>query len=318
MQITELGAQDFASRFQPEYIYNTVAFAELNSSKASALHYLSIGDTKPRFGIILGERGGMLHSPFSAPFGGFVQRGAQRLEYKDEAVRLVVDYARSLGKGLVIVPPSLVYDSGEISQWVNVMSRHMHTSWVDLNYHFTPSHFADYENHIERSARKNLRHALRQQFSFRHLDSSSLADVTRAYNVIRRNREERGFPLRMTLEQVWQTVSNVVQADFFVLEHDGTDVAAAQVFQVARGVYQVVYWGDIREYSSLRPMNMLTYKVFKHYHETGARLLDIGISTEDGQPNYGLCEFKQSIGCEVTLKYRFTIDSQTDNNHTRQ
>lgn len=54
--------------------------------------------------------------------------------------------------------------------------------------------------------------------------------MARAYEVIRRNREERGFPLRMTLEQVWQTVSNVVQADFFVLEHEGEDVAAAQVF----------------------------------------------------------------------------------------
>ena len=78
--------------------------------------------------------------------------------------------------------------------------------------------------------------------------------------MIRRNREERGFPLRMTLEQVWQTVSNVIRADFFMLEHEGEDVAAAQVFHVAEGVAQVVYWGDIREYSALRPMNFLTYR----------------------------------------------------------
>ena len=129
--------------------------------------------------------------------------------------------------------------------------------------------------------------------------------MERAYEVIRRNREEHGYPLRMTLEQVWQTVTSVVKADFFVLEHEGRDVAAAQISHVAEGIAQVIYWGDIRKYSALRPMNFLAYSLLDHYYKQGLRILDIGPSTEDGVPNYGLCEFKENIGCEVTLKYRF-------------
>lgn len=307
MEITELPAAEYEKLFPAEYIYNTVAFAELNRDKVSAIAYLAIGDTKPRFGITLGERDGVLRSPFSAPFGGFVQRGQQRLDYMDEAARLVVGYARSRGKQLLVTPPSMVYDIGEQSKWVNILSRHMRQRFVDLNYHFSPLRIADYEKYIERSARKNLRHAEREEFQFVKLDSSSRDDVARAYEVIRRNREERGFPLRMTLEQVWQTVSRVVKADFFVLCHEGADVAAAQVFHVAKDIAQVVYWGDIREYSALRPMNMLTYRVFRYYYDQGLRILDIGPSTEDGIPNFGLCEFKESIGCEVTPKYSFLI-----------
>ena len=36
-------------------------------------------------------------------------------------------------------------------------------------------------------------------------------------------------------------------------------------------------------------------------------ILDIGPSTENGIPNYGLCEFKESIGCSVTMKYSFEL-----------
>lgn len=106
----------------------------------------------------------------------------------------------------------------------------MNVRCTDLNYHVDLQRIADYEKIIDRSARKNLHHALNVPFNLIKLNSNDHSDVARAYEVIRRNREERGFPLRMTLEQVWQTVSNVVQADFFVLEHKGEDVGCCAGF----------------------------------------------------------------------------------------
>jgi len=35
------------------------------------------------------------------------------------------------------------------------------------------------------------------------------------------------------------------------------------------------------------------------------RYIDIGPSTENSIPNYGLCEFKESIGCDISPKYTF-------------
>jgi hypothetical protein len=37
----------------------------------------------------------------------------------------------------------------------------------------------------------------------------------------------------------------------------------------------------------------------------GMKFVDIGPSTENSIPNYGLCEFKESIGCTVVNKYSF-------------
>ena len=34
--------------------------------------------------------------------------------------------------------------------------------------------------------------------------------------------------------------------------------------------------------------------------------VDIGPSTENSEPNYGLCEFKEGIGCKIVPKYTFS------------
>ena len=49
------------------------------------------------------------------------------------------------------------------------------------------------------------------------------------------------------------------------------------------------------------------YKPIKYYHSKGLKILDIGPSTENGIPNYGLCEFKENIGCTASLKYTFIL-----------
>lgn len=307
MQIKNLTPDEFASTFQAAHVFNTVAFAQLNSDKVERMHYLSFDDPKTCFGIVLGESNGALRSPFSAPFGGFLEKGTHGLERMEKAVDALADYAKERSLRLQITLQPMVYDVTRLSMWVNVMMRKMQLHHTDLNYHFDISRMPNYSSVINRSARKLLNQALRQNFCLRKLDSGNRDDVARAYNVISSNRKERGFPLRMTFEQVWQTVSRVVTADFFVLEHEGCDVAAAQIFHVADGIAQVVYWGDIRQYAKLRPMNYLAYSLFGYYADNGLRILDIGPSTEDGIPNYGLCEFKESIGCSVTMKYSFEL-----------
>lgn len=94
MHISEISPTEYVSAFgQTGHVFNSVAFSELNRGKASALHYLAFCDTKLRFGLILGERGDGLYSPFSAPFGGFEQNGRQRLEKMEEAVIELKAYA---------------------------------------------------------------------------------------------------------------------------------------------------------------------------------------------------------------------------------
>ena len=110
----------------------------------------------------------------------------------------------------------------------------------------------------------------------------------------------------MSLESVLQT-AGVVAAEFFVMSLDGADVAVAMVYPVAEEISQVIYWGDAPGYADCRAMNYFTYKVFEHYFKKGLKILDIGPSSVEGVPNYGLCSFKENLGCTISLRHVFQL-----------
>lgn len=306
MQLYEVTAEEYRQAAFFAHVYNTPEFSELNKDKTNGLHYILIKDNKTRFSIVLGEKEDSMCSPFSAPYGGFNMSTPQRIAYMDEAAALLKAWGKSHDKKIKITLQPSVYDDTQLSKWANVMFRNGRLTNIDLNYHFDLSIFPHYEDFIDRSARKNLHKALAENFAMTHLDSSNADDISRAYGVISSNRKEHGYPLRMSLQDVADTVK-IIDADFFVVSHNGTDVAAAQVFKVTEDVAQVIYWGDLKEYSNLRTMNFLAYKIFGYYYKKGFRILDIGPSTEDGVPNNGLCDFKEAIGCSVTQKLFFEL-----------
>ncbi len=307
MEIRELTAEEYAGAFDtPIHVYEQVAFNELNKQKAASIRYLAFADTKLRLGIILGERADGFYSPFSAPFGGFSYRHTPSVGVFDEAISNLKQWASTQDKPVVITLPPLFYDERSLTVCVNALSRHGQLDYIDLNYHFPLASFADYQQILARNARKNLHHAMNEEWEWIVVGQGDDKLKQEAYDVIRQNREEHGYPLRMTWSQVAETI-RLIPADFFLLRHQGRNVAAAQVFHVAEGIAQVIYWGDKRAYSAMRPMNYLSYRIFDHYHRLGLRILDIGPSTENGIPNPGLCDFKEGIGCIATPKFRFTL-----------
>ena len=309
MELSRVSAKEYKNSFEAVFhVFNTVEFSELNSDKCESLHYLLFIDKKVRLGVVLGERENMLLSPFSAPFGGFTfVKSNTRLEYLEKAVKLLEDYASKTGFLIRISLPPSIYAPSFIAKEIGIFERsRFGVQHIDLNYQFETRDFFSYEECIDRSARKNLHNSFKQGFLFEILNSECVTDVERVYDVIRVNRESKGYPLRMSLQNVLNTIK-IIKADFFILTHNGKDVAAAQVFHVAADVVQVIYWGDIPGYTELRAMNYLSYKVFEYYATSKIRLIDIGPSSENGIPNYGLCEFKENIGCSVSLKYTFSL-----------
>ena len=109
----------------------------------------------------------------------------------------------------------------------------------------------------------------------------------------------------MSWQQVSDTIINM-KNDFWLLKLNDEYIASAVIFKVTDEVYQVIYWGDIHGYAEDKPMNYLAYKLYEYYAKKNMKVLAIGPSTEDGIPNYGLCKFKESIGCQVSSKLTFS------------
>ena len=310
MELIELTSKDYQQYFPtPHQIFNSTPFNELNSDKVNKIHYFVFKDSKVRLGICLGEKNELLKSPFSAPFGGFeFNSDDHKFKCVEEAVALLKDYASKNKKNIKITLPPEFYGSTIINETINSLIRYnFEISYIDMNYQFYTKDFENYELKLNKESRKNLHKALESNYNFIKLDSSLDKDVERAYNIIKANREYRGFPLHMTLKAVLDTIK-IINADFFILSVDGNDTAAAQVFHVAPKIVQVIYWGDAPGFAEKKVMNLIAYKVFEYYFNNGnIEIIDIGPSTEFGIPNHGLCEFKENVGCKTALKYTFEL-----------
>lgn len=292
----------------PYHIYNVAGFNVLNNFKADEVFYLLFRDDKVRLGIIVGVQNKVLKSPFSAPFGGFsfISDGI-RIHYIEDSILKLSEWAfsRSFSSIEIILPPAF-YHHSFIAKQINCLWRKGYKfSAVELNFSFNICKIGEsYHEIIWRNARKNLRISLEVNLQF----EIALDDLQReiGYDVIARNRNHRGFPLRMTWEQVKQT-TKVIPADFFLVNYSqNMPIAAAIVFHITEKIVQVIYWGDIPGYSELKPMNFLSFKLFEFYKSLGKEYIDVGHSTENSIPNQGLCEFKESLGCSINPRYTMT------------
>ncbi len=308
MEILEVSAGLYAEILPlPFNIFCSAAFNELNKDKCDNLYYLLFKDSKYRLGLIAGSRNNALYSPFSAPFGGFSFLSSDiRLQAIDEALDLLENWAseKKMNSINITLPPA-VYNDSFISKQINCLFRKEYiTNKVDLNYVFHLDDFDEnYPNNAWYNARKNLKIALKSGLTFEKCIAVDEKEL--AYNIIHKNRDARGFPLRMTWQQVADTIK-IIPADFFIINNDQQfPIAAAIVFHVSQADVQVIYWGDLSEFAKLKTMNFLSFKVFEYYKSVGKRMVDIGPSTENSLPNYGLCEFKESIGCKISQKLTF-------------
>lgn len=295
------------------HAFGTSVFNSLNDDLGYDILYILFKDTKYRLGIVGGVRDNGFCSPFSAPFGGFsfVEEHVTILQIEQAIIELKKMLSKKSINLINISLPPLCYNSNFISKQIIALRKcGLYESSIELNFFFRASSFSDsYTSMIWRNARKNLNRAVLNKLTFS--TDSSLEFKKRAFQIIKENRKQKRYPLRMTWERVFKTLS-VVSADFFIVQDSlGFDVASAMVFYINPKVVQVIYWGDLPQYSNLRAMNFLAFKVFEFYKSIGVEIVDIGPSTENGIPNYGLCEFKESIGCDLITKsvYSGSIDS---------
>ncbi len=263
--------------------------------------------------MIVGVRDNEVKSPFSAPFGGFNYVSEDiKLHQIQEALSALDNWLveKKFQKITIALPP-FFYDQNYLAKLSNSFFLAGYTpQFQDINYQFqTGNAGEDYEKLIWKNARKNLRKSNSSDLVFEKLEENN-GEI--AYEAIKINRQEKNIPLRMSWDQVKET-AKLIKTDYFVVKSKELVLAGAIVFYVTPEIVQVIYWGDLPEYSEHKTMNFLSSNIFKYYREIGVRFVDIGISTEFSVPNHGLCEFKEGIGCDLSLKFTFAKNFSTKN-----
>jgi hypothetical protein len=298
-------SEEFDTIFNKEFhVFNTGKFADINRNKCENIFYFIFKDSKYRLGLIAGLSNDILLSPFSSPFGGFV---CQSDDIQISKIELAVDllYKFCLEKKiktLQINMPPLFYSETFISKYLNVFYRNgFNISKFELDFYFCLDD-VDLENKIWYNAKKNLKIAIKNELIFEKVDNDKLDLV---YEIIKQNRNFKNKPLNMTIKDLQDTIK-VISTDLFICRKDNHILASSIVFRVNKKIAYIPFWGDNPSTFYMRPMNFLSDNIVKFYKSLEFKYVHIGISTENSVPNYGLCEFKESLGCNITPKLTLT------------
>ena len=308
MKVEEISNKEYSSIFNNTYsTFLSVPFNELNKLKCEQLVYLLFHEGKVKLGTIAGIKEGTFCSPFSAPYGGFSTYSDKvNLKYIDEALKLLDKYAESnkINQIQFILPPNFYNERFLPKLFYSLIQNAYLVKYTDMNYHMNTADFKQYQTGlVDKRTIEKLKKAFAVGLSFKQVFNDDERCI--AYNIVKDNRKAKGRPIYLTFNDLLETVK-LIEADFFLVYQEEVPIASAVVYHVAAKIVQAIFWADVAEYSLSRPMNFLVYKLFEFYANQGTNIIDLGISTENGLPNYGLCDFKENTGSIASLKYTLT------------
>jgi hypothetical protein len=162
-----------------------------------------------------------------------------------------------------------------------------------------------FASRVNNGRRRRLRRARELGLEARKL--TSLSELSDAYELILENRRRKGYTLSMTWDSIREMREIFGDRIYGFGVFRETQAAAASItIRVNRDVVYVFYWGDVSGFSDVSPIVLLAETIYEHARAEGARWMDLGTSTNDGAPNYGLIRFKRILGCEASLKLAYT------------
>ena len=309
-KITDLNCDSYnidESKFNIHF-FDTMEFHDYHQKNSEETYrVLNIKNNKLICIYYFGEKKKSIYMPYSSPFSKFLVR--RNLSY--EMWGKIIDGFKNIGKMLKvesinITLPPFIYDRNIETQFLMLINNEFSIEYVDINHYFDLKEYEDLEDFMNslsnKQRKRDYNRVVREGLKFYQIDEDRFEE---AFNIIELNRKQRGYPLKMSKSQIEDILkfesSNI---DFFIVENSNLDkIASAMVYKVNEEVHQVIYWGHLEEFNSQRPMALLAPSLYEYYKNKNIKYLDIGPSSEDGNININLAQFKVDLGCKNTSKF---------------
>jgi hypothetical protein len=306
MTIEEINSSEYAKIFVNPYIpFNSVAFNELNRHKCDKLVFLFFHDGNKKLGLIGGIKDNGFLSPFSAPFSSFSSQDNNiKLNYILDAGLLLEEYLHKQNLNYIkFVLPSCFYNEHFISKLIFCFIRNNYSVKAEVEHYFLVKEYTKFgEDSADKDLRYKIRTAIKNNLAL--VKANTINEYRLAYEILVINKKSKNRSVSLGFDNLLE-MTKLVEVDFFLVFYQSIAIASAVVYNNTPKISQIIHWGDIPEYSRYYPMNFLAWKIFLYYYEKQYDVVDLGTAMSGCEPNYGLCNFKESIGCTASLKFTF-------------
>lgn len=301
MKVLVLESADAIPSIENGHVFNSSAFQSLK--KGRSLHFILEEENAVVCSVSFRLMGDEAISGYEATFGSF--DFVSRRELISKMIEEISEHLRYVGVTKIIVkhwPQG--YPDGQMVQ-EEFLKAGYEIKHSELNQHLIIDE-DDFSTHIKKNERKKLNQSHTENYQFRKL---SINDLKNVYGLVKLTRRRRGFPVTMKYDDLHNVFDKLPgHYNLFGL-FDGTKLIAASVsIRISRQIMYNFYHADDVDYRSRSPLVMLNEGIYNFCREENIKVLDLGISSENGVINEGLFTFKQNLGCVASDKNTYILD----------
>ncbi len=289
-------------------IFNRIEFFNLHKKQNSV--YLSVFRDNQLIGVCHFTEidPGVYRSPHRGTYGGFNFIKDIDLSSIYESVKLLIDYFKEKNiKELIFVQSPF---SHNIELCTSVFNALLTNKFYISNQEFNQSLVVDNTPMIDKMMRNNkkrFKKCEREDFKFTQVFTETEFEAVHKMNEASRKR--KGIKISMTFEQI-MTMYRLFPNDmyFFNVTQNGVAAASSICIRINSNVLHIFYWGDADGFESYSPIAFLANGIYEFAAKNNFKMMDAGISTFEGIPNFGLITFKENLGFTSSLKLTYSYN----------
>ena len=295
-------------------LFNERDYFQLHSSSSDDIYVQLVRITTNKVCATItfyGNEEYLFFSPKRGTFGGLMLNEPVEMQLIEQFINVIKEYLIKNGaRAISIKCPPFSHDLATSSVMTNILLRQgFRLSGHELNYDMQVDGSA-FIDRIDYGNVKRVRKCIRENLFAEQVDS---IDFPLVYQVIKENRERRGFPLTMSAEQLGKMLEIFPdKMKLFAVYKDNEKssmLASAVCMALTDTILYVFYWGDIAGAESYSPIALLASNIYEFCQKHGFKILDVGTSTVSGEPSYGIVKFKRNLGFSESLKLSFSWEN---------
>lgn len=298
----------------PVFLFNRISHLKFQPCKNLVkFNLVNIHTNKIEAVFNLFIEGGTGYSPFRSSFGSIEFNRQLSLENLNAFIEEINKWAiKNKLKTMVVKSYPFCYAPQNSAMLTNCfLNNGYKIISADLNQHLIISDLRfKISDLFHLSEKRRLKKCEQAGFKFHKVTFSGRADTSNTikemYNFIKKARDRQRHPLTMNYETLVEMFHNFPNEYHIFTVRDKEKIAALTVaIKINENILYNFYPADSHHYKNFSPTVMLVKGLYDHCVENGFKLLDLGISTENSKPNFGLINFKKNLGAESSLKLTF-------------
>lgn len=253
--------------------------------------------------LYLNIDGDVASSSIKSPFGTIESSDHLPPDVLYNLLGFAEDSVRHLGvRKIIIKNPPLHYDliKGSLLQ---VFFFNLGYTVINAEVGTVRTTNNDFTGELNRLERRKLNQSDNSNLSCKLLSNERKREV---YSFISTCRQRKGYALSMTFEDLQQVMVQFPDRYLLIGVFLGEEMIAASVaVRITSEILYNFYADHAEAYDHLSPVVLLVKGLYEYCQQHGMSLLDYGTSAVDGQPNFGLLNFKLRLGGKPSPKLTF-------------